>query len=148
MANMKDGTRYTYNKVSRTTRQSNDTLTVDPDFTHPVKAGETWTFHLLLRVTTTAAADFKFTIGAPSGSVGWAVAERIAVGGRTLIDFQTTGFAFTDASAADESVYEITGVMRVIADGTLALRWAQNTSAAVDTYVHAGSFMELAQLSS
>lgn len=135
-------------KAVATARASTTVLADDPELTVTVVAGTTYEFDLMLRYDGPQAADFKFVLLGPAGSVFTGLAsglhstaaatsddrvESIRTGSGSVI---MGAFLFTGVHAHGNLKVDATG-------GAFKLQWAQNTSDAGATTVSDGSHLSL-----
>ncbi len=129
-------------KPSDETISSNATLQNDDALLFAVGANEKWQFEGFLRWTTTAAADFKLQFTGPSGSVGFYTIEEITGGIGNGGSELNSPLTYTAASG---SAFFRGAIANGGTAGNLQLQWAQNTSDASNTTVHAGSYLKYLQ---
>lgn len=141
-------------KTATTTRTSTTTLTDDQHMTVQVTAGKKYRVEVRLAATGSTSGDLEVGFTFPSGStMMWMPALH---GGTTTqtgssqrqcrdisetVTMQTVGTA-----AADRVSGTIEGILTAGATGTFAVRWAQATSNATATSLHAGSYMSLLEI--
>lgn len=125
-------------------RTETTTLANDSELLIPVVSGKLCTFLFRVFFYTTAAADFKFDINGPSVTLlrykQWFLPNGTANPALSNYTLNTAFGATTVVTGAGvEGWVEIDGIFVPSASGTLAFRWAQNTSNAAVTGVHGGS---------
>lgn len=126
-------------KAADTLRQSNITLTADPDLTAGVLANTRYIFEFGLYVVTDATADWKHQLTFPAGSTIW---DNVNLDGNTVIRNEST--VFTNVGMTTTNFVLIKGGLIVGATpGALGIQWAQNTSTVVNTGTKAGSYLKL-----
>lgn len=128
-------------KTANETLANNATLQNDDELQFSIGANETWAFRFVVQGNSSAQADFKFAVTAPSGAtctVGAVDGEgAVAVG--NLGCGVSTG---TIAGTGTDEVYEIMGsVTNGSTVGNVTLQWAQDASNAANTTVYAGSYV-------
>lgn len=140
-------------KLAGTTRNANTTLSDDPDLTFPVYPGEAYLFRGVVWFTTTANADFKFTLNGPASPASVIIKRHVVLPGATAYSnigittaFGGAGIAATGTGAGNGIVEFHGGVTVGAAAGAVAFAWAQNTSDAGPTTVFRGSFLEWARV--
>lgn len=138
-------------KASNETVTSSTTLQDDDDLVQAIGANETWVFEFTLYVSGAAAGDILPDVAAPAGATGfWGVlgaalgntTDQSSVRIRAADTLSSTGITLGIIDA-------VTNVARITATvfnganaGNVKLRWAQGTSNATGTVVHAGSVMK------
>jgi hypothetical protein len=140
----------TVRKASNTARISTTTLTPDPDLTLPVEANSSYRFECMLYHDGAAAADFKWSFTAPSGSTGtyW-ISQLDSGAAATSADLNTwttiSGIPVAGTFAAvNPTMAMMTGVFQTAGTaGNFLLNWAQNVSTASNSQLRADSYMML-----
>ena len=140
-------------KLAGTTRNTNTTLSDDPDLIFPVYPNEAYMFRGVVDYTTTAAGDFKYTMSGPASPVSVLIRRRVIIPGGTAFSgvgittaFGGAGIAAT-ASAGGIGSVAFEGAVTVGASaGNVAFQWAQNSSDAGPTTVLRGSYLEWARV--
>ena len=106
-----------------------------------VRDGETWTFEATVYFVTNAAADAKFTVIAPTGSVG-----RFGVlhNGVTNLSFTNVfGDPITlSVAGTDEETATVMGLVAVVADGVVQIQGSQLAATVVNTTFYAESAIQ------
>lgn len=133
-------------KASATSRVSTATPSADPDLFLTVAANAVYKVELGLAYDADAGGDLKFQFSVPSGTM-------TLVHGSWL---SGTAALFTDDQVVSEVIVPVTGgvgagtaagvlgnyILAVGSTaGTLALQWAQGTSSATATILHANSYL-------
>lgn len=140
-------------KAADTSRTSVTTVTADPDLSLAVAANALYRFWMYLDYegANTGTGDLKWSFSTPSGATLRYQALFLQSGGGTAIN-QTIGFTNTGASVMSAASNGVANLMAVTmwgqldtaaSTGSLTLNWAQNTSSATSTIVHAQSSMTL-----
>ena len=136
-------------KAGDTSRTSTTTLANDPDLSLTYAGPASYRFWLFLDYEggTAGASDLKFTFVVGSGTLRWTGVYTLAVGGPSPATIQTgsTLAAAATAGTVPPNLEAVTlqGTLVTTAPGTLTLQWAQNTSSATSTILHAQSAMVL-----
>jgi len=116
----------------------------DDDLVFAVRNNEKYHFRMVLYVTTTVAADFKFIFTGPFG-IGYFVYSIIDGDGTTVIDNarQAVGAGVVANYTAIPTQIPLIaeGTFTANAHGVFQLQWAQNAATAVDTKVEEYSFI-------
>ncbi|AVH57893.1 MULTISPECIES: hypothetical protein [Streptomyces] len=140
-------------KSSATSRASTITLADDPDLQFQLAANATYFIEFFIRYAAVSPGKFRMDFGTlPAGASGnYAIdaLDQVVTGGtgdtRMGVHNPTTPIVLGDRASgsnqclAQASVYITTSST----PGTLALRWAQETSSATATVVSAGSYARL-----
>ena len=128
-------------KTSDTTIQSDATVNDDPHLQFMVSINERVAGYAMIFVTSGTTPDFRYNFSVPAGTTG----DRFdgALSGNVL--------AATATLVTEEAAIATTGSKQAIlipfsllvssTAGTVIFRWAQNTSTASNTTVHAGSYI-------
>lgn len=136
-------------KTSDTSR-TNNTISDDPDLIFPVGANQVWTVEGRFLIDGDAAGDFDWSWNTPAGSTGWHSGHRLIAGiAASGGDIQTSA---TETLTADRTAGLVTtgtlvfvkAFAYIVTDstpGNVALQWAQNTTDATATTLHAGSII-------
>ncbi len=127
-------------KPSNETVVSSTTLQDDDDLKFAVLSGETWSFSFDLTVSEIANnPNLKFRIGATGGLTGsieyswWSNAGGAEEG--FISNFTTTAVGISLGTI--KSGVHVSGAIKATANGTVQLQWAQDSSDADATTVHA-----------
>lgn len=130
-------------KTADETVNNSTTLQNDDELLLAVAANDVWAFILLLRIATTAVADFRLTFTVPAGGVIKLQSDvngagtYIGVGNE--VDFTAQiAMAFATASANAPANFKVLYIGGAAA-GVVQLRWAQGTAEVSDTKVLANS---------
>lgn len=142
-------------KTSDETINNNDTLQNDDTIVQAIGANEEWAFDILLDITTTATADFKFSFTLPASASGTLIAlyqednvTMTAVGTNPIAGAGAVTGTFLLDDAATEGVLHIKGsVLNSTNAGNIQLQWAQSPATVTDTIVRAGSYGIFTRLS-
>jgi hypothetical protein len=136
-------------KPNDTSRHTQTVMAADPDFSLPVEANLSYVFRCYLNYEggPTAASDLKWTWSVPTSAVMRYGLTWVDTAGATHLGQTWAGadtlVVRTNGAGALLAAYMF-GSVRVAANaGPVTLNWAQNTSHATDTIIHAGSTMEL-----
>jgi hypothetical protein len=128
------------------TKNSDVTTADDAVLKFTADANGKYYFQLQVFFTTVAAADFKYQFNGPAGStlITFRRDSNPASTNATTAAFEeayySTDTALTSASSGSGQI-RIYGVLHNgVTAGTVAFRWAQNTSNAGNTTVRAGSY--------
>lgn len=120
------------------------TLQNDDELLFAVGASETWQFEGVLFCTSGGTPNFKIAATGPSGSVG-----RLGVvvtSGAWSVEGDTedlgTGISVTSPAGNPAVVHFYGAIANGANAGNLTIQWAQNTSDASNTIVHAGSYIK------
>ena len=142
----------TVSKANDEARASTTTLTDDSTLAFPVQANKKYRFRAKIFYDTPTAADFKFDVNGPaSPTLVQIETKTIAPGATALSNIALkTAFAFSAVSVTETSgtngMIEAEGIVHNGANaGTVAFRWAQNTSNGSNTTVRAGSYIEYSE---
>ena len=131
-------------KTADETVNGSATLQNDDELLFAVAANETWQFEGVLFYTSGATPDIKITATGPSGAVGRfgvvATSSNLSVEGRN--DELGTGVTITSPAGNPGIVHFYGAIANGANAGNLTLQWAQGTSDASDTIVHAGSYIK------
>lgn len=121
------------------------TFVDDNDLTFVIGANQTWTYTMVVYGNSSTTADFKFSLTAPSGTAcTWGVSETENADSNGNLGCGASS-GLISGSGADEP-YTVTGVVSSGATaGSVTLQWAQNTAAATNSIVRAGSYLEAMQ---
>ena len=131
---------------------SSTTLANDNALSLPVAANGTYFFICMLKFEggTSGSSDLKFAWTGPSGfGMNYQLTGLNAGGGSTL-GFMRSATGSTGGTTGAGNVWGTTMLGTVTASstaGTLQLQWAQNTSSATATIVHAGSVLAMWRIS-
>lgn len=140
-------------KTADETTASDTTLSDDAILKFTVAANTKYHFRLVIFYDTPTAADFKYDVNGPASPTLLQLHTRHVAPGATAyagIAIQTA-FAFGPTSITETSGTNgcilIDGILHNGANaGTVAFRWAQNTSNGSNTTVRAGSYLEWSQV--
>lgn len=119
----------------------------DDDLTFSVPAGTTWNVKLILHLTTTAVADWKFNFNCPNCSMfGYGVVYQDVSGAKDASHLgpanDNLGNFFAPGEAASwPVVFDLRVKNTTESAETFKLQWAQDTAEATDTTVHQGSYL-------
>lgn len=139
-----------YKKVEKTTNETrnNNTATADDtDLKFTVAANTKYRFEMQLFFYSTAAADFKYQFTGPATPTVIAYRrETNVMGSSTSVNSLLFDFISTDTSLVTNTSnigqIRIWGILHNGANaGTVAFRWAQNSTDAGPTTVYAGSYI-------
>lgn len=141
-------------KQSNETRTATTTLADDTNLKATVQPNSKYVFRAHIFFETTAAGDFKWSIGGPASPVAVRIQHACIIPGATAwagIGVETA-FGFGPVALAGTGTtggyVEINGMFETnAAGGTVAFRWAQNTSDAGNTTVLRGSYIECQRIS-
>ncbi len=114
----------------------------DEELLFAVLAGETWEFHILVRLTTSAIGDFKYKFNGPAGS-GYTYHQRHEPGAFSEGSCDAIGDTVSAlGGVVTDMPLIIGGIFAATAAGTMNFQWAQDTGDAfVDTHVNIGSYL-------
>jgi hypothetical protein len=121
------------------TINNDDTLTNDAELMFTAAVGGKWCVTLVLGITTTVNADFKFDIVTPDAAPGgriWTCRTSEAYAGQS-----DTSLTVTYGAVATAEPLVIRSVLDLTATGDVHFQWAQGTAHADSTTVHEGSFL-------
>ena len=130
-----------HNKIIRKTADeivsNSAVLQNDDELLLPLGANESWAFLIVIRLNSTAVADFSFKLTAPAGAVGEYIitAEGVA-------DSNPVGNVYGIVADGSNQILALRGVVvNGSTAGNLQLQWSQNTAEASDTKVLANSYI-------
>lgn len=132
---------------------NSNTLQDDDELFFPVLAEEVWDVEAIIIYDAGTAADFKWDFSVPGTEVGLGVAHRLQVaaagtGDDLIDDADTGGSGVGGLGVGTQTAMHIRILITVGAeDGNIQFRWAQNTTTANDTTVHAGSYLRAQKVS-
>lgn len=127
-------------KAAATLRQSNVTLTADPDLVLALLANTRYIFEMGLYIQTTTSPDWKHQLYAPAGAA--IVDSVINIDAASVVRDESTVYTNTGISATILAIIK-GSVINGGTAGNMGINWAQNTSAAIDTGLRAGSWFKL-----
>ena len=127
-------------------KQTDQTITADITLNNDTELkgqlstpNHTYQFTLFVYGTSPAAADIDIALTIPSGTALWMDAGQWSpINGESLIDATAELFL---AAAGDELIYVLNGHITITTTGELIFKWAQTTSNAGNTTIHAGSHL-------
>ncbi|MFC7817547.1 hypothetical protein ACFUTR_23235 [Streptomyces sp. NPDC057367] len=138
-------------KGSDTTRTATTVTADDPDLVLTLEANATYYVEVFIHYAASSSELLLTHWTVPSGATGfrsaWGPAQTVATSdpagdGRWGIHGFTTDVQYgTRSNATFQTMAWETGNVITTDGGTLALKWAQNTSGATGTRVAAGSYM-------
>ena len=138
-------------KVADTSRSSTITVTADPELSVTIPGAGTWYLLCYLNYEGAAAGTGDLKIQVTSvGSLRYHAIYQGAGGAANVgSTFQGGGTpsGFATAGAGNLCGGTIHGTLVTATSGTTTLNWAQNTSSATATILHAGSSMMLRRIS-
>lgn len=140
---------YTKRKTADESVAASTTLQDDDHLTFPIAANETWVCEWTLHTAFVAAAGIKVAVNGPSGATIRTSASITPNGIVPAFGSTTTlGAAIALAPAlADGGIVKVHATITASSTpGTVALRFAQNTSDAGNTTVLAGSILQAVKL--
>lgn len=125
-------------KASNQVVNNSTVLVNDSDLFFPIDANETRAFRFVIHAVSTAQANLKFAVSAPSGATCAVAVQSVSAGSGNT----GCGIAVSATGTGSDAIYEVTGsVVNGATAGTLQLQWAQNTGRAFNTTVYARSFV-------
>lgn len=143
-------------KSGQTDRNTTITPTADPDLQVDLEAGATYQVEIWIHYSTPAAADFR-TDWNYTGTLS--STNKAAVGLGTTVSESTpqgiiragvhgiaTDITYGDRGGSNQIFAYETGLVVTTTAGTLEFRWAQGTSNASNTSVHAESRMRVQRI--
>jgi hypothetical protein len=147
-----DRIRKLYQKADQT-RNASTAFLASPDLVFAVTAGAFYAFDACIMYDTDATADFKHEWLLPAGS-GINIATWTSTTTGTLVDAAVahdvlTGFSYASGGVALGTVMSTrpAGIIAIGGTGgTLTIRFAQNVSAAINTKLKLGSWVELTKV--
>lgn len=141
-------------KPSDETTNTDTTLSNDSKLQFGVAASTKYRFRFVIFYDTPTAADFKYDVNGP-GSPTLVLIDTfsLAPGATAWVITRNSSFAFGPNSIVETSGtigrIEISGILHNgTTAGTVAFRWAQNSSNGSNTTVRAGSYVEYSATSS
>lgn len=142
-------------KTAATTRNATTTLTADPHLTIPSIPVGTYALDAYLPYDSSTTADFAIGWNLPAGATisytGSGIAGTSSAANAASMNqvesTSTTGPNSGGVGVGSGAVARPLGSLVVTTAGTLTLKWAQNTSDATDTTLHAGAWLRLTKLS-
>lgn len=142
-------------KASDESVTSSVTLQDDNELVISLDASETYELLLVATFVGATAGDFKWQVTGPAGATLCTASNGIQTAGTGSGDDLTEGYNQAlpitqtyGALPAQKSALYIHGLLVVAGTaGNLTLQWAQGTSSATPTTVHAGSFVILRRVS-
>lgn len=134
-------------KTADETKTQNTTTADDASLKFTAQANTKYRFFLKVFFTTSAAPDFKYQLTGPAANYLAFRRDTNVHGSNTVTATLDVAYITADtslvANATGTGQIRIRGVVHVGgAGGTLAFRWAQNTSSTEPTVVKAGSYMQ------
>ena len=141
-------------KTATTDRTSTTTITADPELQIAVAASAEYIFTFYLRISGTTAGDMDMKVTTPSGGSGsFSMTRLVAASGLDSGTRSSTRIAmnatteFSPVSQSANQVIEGSGRLYTSSAGTFSIDWAQHTSSAVTTSMHADSWIQLRRIS-
>ena len=134
-------------KTADVSISSDATLNDDASLLFAVAANEKWQFEGLIVFASGSAPDFQFAFTGPAGSVGAYTAHIYADAGTALLaaevaDALGSAIPVLVASSANHMIRFWGAIANGGNAGNLTFQWAQNSSVASSTTVHAGSYIK------
>ncbi len=131
---------------------SSTTVVNDTELSVPVAASVTYAFQMMLDYEggTSGASDLKWTFTLPAGSfLRYCYSNRgTGLGASVTMSTGTsTDTGGTNGAGNLEGVHAFGTLVCGVTAGTLQLKWAQNTSSATSTIMHAQSCLMLWRIS-
>lgn len=126
-------------KSSDTTRNSTTTLAVDPALQFAITSGQTVCFEAFVMYSAVTAAGINWTFNSSASTSAGRWGEPSLEGSNRVL-----GTGYSHVFVGDPTYYNayLCGFVTASANGTFSLQWAQYTSNAGNTTVHAGSYLK------
>src|SRR3990167_8749724 len=130
-------------KTSDVSVQSDNTVNDDSQLRFMVSANE-WVFgHAVIFITSGTTPDFRYNFSVPVGATGTrfdAALSAVVMSVTATLVTEETAIATTGAKQA---IFIPFSLLVGSTAGEVIFRWAQNTSTASNTTVHAGSYIKV-----
>lgn len=146
-------------KTSDETIQSDAGLTADSELRFTPEANAKYAFKVVVHFTSNSTADFKFGMNGPAAPTKFSAYVRYidpaAIAGFAQSNevqgiwtaYETTGVSVVWGSNSEGGCIVIEGIIQnASTSSALSFTWSQNTSAAFNTTVHAGSYLEFCKI--
>lgn len=135
-------------KLGDTSRQSTIVAIADPELTKGVSGPVLWGLEGEIKISSLDAQGFRFNLdGVLTFTTGWETTESDGAGVVNSGNAES-GIDQLITEVGPLQIIHLGGIAKSVESATLAFNWAQETSVAVDTTVHEGSWIRLTRLSS